>query len=73
MFYQFLLFGFYNTVSLYVSTSGLPSQAFEYIRYNGGIETEKDYPYRGVDGKCRYDSSLVAATVSDVVNITKVS
>jgi cathepsin H len=24
---------------------GLPSQAFEYIRYNGGIDFENAYPY----------------------------
>jgi cathepsin H len=50
---------------------GLPSQAFEYIMYNGGIERESDYPYKGRDGKCRYNSSMVAATVKDVVNITQ--
>ena len=27
-------------------SSGLPSQAFEYIHYNKGIEGEADYPYR---------------------------
>ena len=26
--------------------SGLPSQAFEYIRYNPGLTTEKQYPYQ---------------------------
>lgn len=26
--------------------SGLPSQAFEYIQYNNGLMTEKDYPYQ---------------------------
>jgi len=49
---------------------GLPSQAFEYIMYNGGHDTEESYPYTGVTGKtCLYDSKP-AALVSDVVNIT---
>lgn len=50
---------------------GLPSQAFEYIYYNGGIESEKDYPYTGKDGSCHFNKSKVAATVSGVVNISK--
>jgi len=37
---------------------GLPSHAFEYIKYtSNGLESEKDYPYEGKDGVCRYDSS----------------
>ena len=52
--------------------SGLPSQAFEYIYYNGGLESEKDYPYTGKDGSCHFNKSKVAATVSGVVNISKV-
>jgi cathepsin H len=50
---------------------GLPSQAFEYIRYNKGIELEKEYPYMGRDEKCRFNSSKVVATVSDVHNFTQ--
>lgn len=33
-------------------SGGLPSQAFEYIKYNHGLETEKDYPYEGQMGDC---------------------
>lgn len=50
---------------------GLPSQAFEYIRYNGGIETEAAYPYVPKNGKCKFDPAKVAATVVTSFNITK--
>ena len=51
---------------------GLPSQAFEYIHYNGGLESEADYPYKAHNEKCQFDVSKVAATVTNVVNITQV-
>ncbi|GCB65285.1 hypothetical protein scyTo_0011853 [Scyliorhinus torazame] len=50
---------------------GLPSQAFEYIKYNNGLERESDYPYEGKDGPCRFQASKAAAFVKDVVNITE--
>ncbi|KAK0132713.1 Pro-cathepsin H [Merluccius polli] len=49
---------------------GLPSQAFEYIRYNTGIMTEEDYPYKGVDAPCQFTPGSAAAFVRDVVNLT---
>ncbi|XP_078234990.1 cathepsin L2-like isoform X1 [Pogona vitticeps] len=32
---------------------GHPAQAFEYVRQNGGLSSEQDYPYRGKVGRCR--------------------
>ncbi|XP_056234329.1 pro-cathepsin H-like isoform X2 [Seriola aureovittata] len=49
---------------------GLPSQAFEYIKYNKGLMTEEDYPYKGHDDTCHFEPALAAAFVLDVVNIT---
>lgn len=53
---------------------GLPSQAFEYIRYSGGINSEETYPYEGVDGSCKFDGSNIAAKIPlGSVNITAYS
>ncbi|CAG13112.1 unnamed protein product, partial [Tetraodon nigroviridis] len=49
---------------------GLPSQAFEYIKYNKGLMTESGYPYTAFEGKCKYKPELAAAFVKNVVNIT---
>jgi Papain family cysteine protease len=52
---------------------GLPSQAFEYIKYNGGLDTEESYPYKGVNGLCQFEPNSVGVKVADSVNITLVS
>nr|GLL22018.1 cysteine proteinase 3-like [Ipomoea trifida] len=49
---------------------GLPSQAFEYIKYNGGLDTKKAYPYIGENGVCNYSSENVGVRVFESVNIT---
>ncbi|KAE7998440.1 hypothetical protein FH972_002985 [Carpinus fangiana] len=51
-------------------SGGLPSQAFEYIKYNGGLDTEEAYPYTGQDGSCKFSRENVGVQVIDSVNIT---
>jgi len=48
---------------------GLPSQAFEYLHYVGGHDTETIYPYTAKDGPCTYSGQGVAQ-VRAVNNIT---
>jgi len=50
---------------------GLPSHAFEYIHYIGGLEEESDYHYEAKDGLCEFNPSLAKATVREVFNITE--
>lgn len=49
---------------------GLPSHAFEYIRYAGGISTEQDYPYFATNRNCTVDPDTFALAVDQSVNIT---
>jgi len=50
---------------------GLPSQAFEYVHYAGGIETEDSYPYFAKDGTCKADTTKFVGHVVRSYNITK--
>ncbi|XP_047640688.1 cathepsin S [Phacochoerus africanus] len=43
---------------------GFMTEAFQYIIDNDGIDSEASYPYKAVDGKCKYDSKNRAATCS---------
>lgn len=50
---------------------GLPSQAFEYIMYNGGLASEESYPYIGKDQDCTVSASDYIIDVNTgAVNIT---
>ncbi|CAI8594844.1 unnamed protein product [Vicia faba] len=44
--------------------------SFEYIKYNGGLETEEAYPYTGSNDLCKFTSENVAVKVLGSVNIT---
>lgn len=41
---------------------GLPSRAFMWIAKNGGIVSEKSYPYRGTKGTCHQEPKIVKDT-----------
>ncbi|XP_072453043.1 cathepsin L2-like isoform X2 [Notamacropus eugenii] len=48
---------------------GLMDEAFEYVKENGGIDTEESYPYCGVDSACRFKPETAIANVTGYVNI----
>ncbi|KAG7590077.1 Peptidase C1A papain C-terminal [Arabidopsis suecica] len=48
----------------------LPSQAFENIKSNGGLDTEQAYPYTGKDETCKFSAENVDVQVLDSVNIS---
>ncbi|XP_075246877.1 cathepsin L-like isoform X2 [Convolutriloba macropyga] len=50
---------------------GYPTEAFKYVKDNGGIDTEASYPYEEQDGDCRFDSDSVGATATGFVTIPK--
>jgi cathepsin H len=49
---------------------GLPSHAFEYVNFTGGISTEAAYPYFGKDNTCTVDTSTFKLSVGHAQNIT---
>jgi len=50
---------------------GLMTSAFQYVIDNKGIDTAACYPYRPVEGKCKYQESCIGATISGMYNITE--
>jgi len=45
--------------------------AFQYIKNNGGIDTEEAYPYKGVDEKCHFNASAVGAEDTGFVDVAE--
>lgn len=48
---------------------GMMDFAFQYIKDNGGIDTEKAYPYEAIDDTCHYNPKAVGATDKGFVDI----
>jgi len=48
---------------------GLMDQAFDYIKKNGGIDTEESYPYTAQDGSCHFNKNKIGARVTGYVDI----
>jgi len=48
---------------------GLMDNAFRYIKANGGIDTERSYPYEGMDDNCHFDPKNVGETDRGFVDI----
>jgi len=48
---------------------GLMDYAFEYIKVNNGIDTEKSYPYQAADHPCRFKAADVGATDTGFVDV----
>ncbi|XP_038206862.1 uncharacterized protein LOC119828695 [Zerene cesonia] len=49
---------------------GLPDNAYRAIEQLGGLETESDYPYEGVDDKCAYNKTLSKVHIRSALNIS---
>ncbi|XP_054713118.1 procathepsin L-like [Uloborus diversus] len=48
---------------------GLMDQAFEYIEYNHGIDSEESYPYKAKQGRCHYKKQDRGATDTGFIDI----
>jgi len=49
---------------------GWPTNAMDWIKSNGGLMLESDYPYEGYEGSCRFDKSKAKMQVKSVHTFT---
>ncbi|KAJ9578023.1 hypothetical protein L9F63_025114, partial [Diploptera punctata] len=49
---------------------GYMQACFEYIKQNGGIDTEESYPYKAKNGTCAYSDKTIGATDTGYVDLT---
>jgi len=47
---------------------GDPQQAYQYVVQQGGLDTEASYPYRAVQGSCKFNPSTVGAKITGEAN-----
>ncbi|XP_071956241.1 procathepsin L-like [Antedon mediterranea] len=52
---------------------GLMDNGFKYIKANGGIASEANYPYNAENDMCKFDASMVAATVNGYIDVMSYS
>jgi len=49
-------------------SGGDPAQAYTYVKNQGGLDTEAFYPYRAVDGPCKFSAAHVGAKITGEAN-----
>lgn len=50
---------------------GMMNTGFEYVKKNGGIDTEDSYPYKGVQRRCSFNRKNIGASCKGVTNIPR--
>lgn len=51
-------------------SGGLMTNAFEYLKSAGGLESEADYPYTGKDGTCSFSNGKIVAKVKNFTTVS---
>lgn len=59
-----------QSYNCYGCGGGWPYKAMEYISENGGVDTEKSYPYKGANEDCYFNSSNVGALIKTYHNVS---